>query len=129
MSASPLPAGALADSALRVTAKDVVSEGVVALTLRRPDNRRLPDWAPGAHIDLMLPSRATRQYSLCGDRWDAYSYRVGVLREPNGRGGSAFIHDWLEVGDIVGVGGPRNNFPLRPHRSICSLPAVSASLL
>lgn len=32
MSASPLPAGALADSALRVTAKDVVSEGVVALT-------------------------------------------------------------------------------------------------
>ncbi len=84
------------------------------IDLRRPDNRRLPDWAPGAHIDLMLPSRATRQYSLCGDRWDAYSYRVGVLREPNGRGGSAFIHDWLEVGDIVGVGGPRNNFPLAP---------------
>ncbi|MGV5050085.1 PDR/VanB family oxidoreductase [Rhodococcus pyridinivorans] len=114
MSASPAPSGALADSALRVTAKEAVSEGVVALTLRHPDNRRLPDWAPGAHIDLVLPSGATRQYSLCGDRWDAYSFRVGVLREPDGRGGSAFIHDTLAVGDLLGVGGPRNNFPLAP---------------
>ena len=62
----------------------------------------------------MLPNGLTRQYSLCGDRWDAHSYRVGVLREPAGRGGSAFVHDELRVGDLVGVGGPRNNFPLVP---------------
>ncbi|WP_029537692.1 PDR/VanB family oxidoreductase [Rhodococcus erythropolis] len=114
MSANPQPAAGLAAAALRVTAKEVVSECVVALTLRHPDNDRLPDWAPGAHIDLVLPSGDTRQYSLCGDRWDAYSYRIGVLREPNGRGGSAFIHDSLAVGDMVRVGGPRNNFPLVP---------------
>lgn len=102
------------DSTVRITAKDIVSEGVVSLTLTHPDGRRLPDWAPGAHIDLMLPSGITRQYSLCGDRWDARSYRVGILREPAGRGGSAFVHDVLDVGDQVGVGGPRNNFPLVP---------------
>jgi ferredoxin-NADP reductase len=39
---------------------------------------------------------------------------VGVLREQSGRGGSAFVHDELEVGDLVGVGGPRNNFALVP---------------
>ena len=101
---------------LDVTEKTVVAEGVVALTLARPDGRRLPDWTPGSHIDLMLPTGESRQYSLCGDRWDPAAYRVGVLREPDGRGGSAYVHDRLTVGDRVGVGGPRNNFPLAPSR-------------
>ncbi|MBW0088668.1 oxidoreductase [Pseudonocardia sp. KRD-184] len=99
---------------LRVAAKEVVSDGVVVLTLRHPDGARLPDWAPGAHVDLILPTGAVRQYSLCGDRFDAFRYRVGVLREPDGRGGSAYVHDVLAVGDTVGVGGPRNHFPLVP---------------
>ncbi|GAA3232865.1 PDR/VanB family oxidoreductase [Pseudonocardia petroleophila] len=103
-----------AGDALRVTAKDVAADGVVVLTLAHPGGARLADWTPGAHIDLHLPDGTTRQYSLCGDRFDARTYRVGVLREPAGRGGSAYVHDVLAVGDVVGVGGPRNNFPLVP---------------
>ncbi|QFG21286.1 PDR/VanB family oxidoreductase [Actinomadura sp. WMMB 499] len=107
-----------ADSAsaveLRVASKSPAADGVVALTLARADGGRLPDWAPGAHIDLVLPNGMTRQYSLCGDRWDARAYRIGVLREPDGRGGSAFVHDELDAGDVVAVGGPRNNFRLAP---------------
>ncbi|MGP4025960.1 PDR/VanB family oxidoreductase [Actinomadura sp. 3N407] len=99
---------------LRVTGKTPVADGVVTLTLARPDGRRLPDWTPGSHVDLVLPGGLTRQYSLCGDRWDARSYRVGVLRERDGRGGSAFVHDELREGDPVGIGGPRNNFRLVP---------------
>jgi ferredoxin-NADP reductase len=99
---------------LRVTAKDPAADGVVVLILARPDGGRLTDWAPGAHIDLVLPGGVTRQYSLCGDRFDAACYRVGVLREVDGRGGSAYVHDVLQVGDTVDVGGPRNNFPLVP---------------
>ncbi|GAB2817063.1 PDR/VanB family oxidoreductase [Actinocorallia aurea] len=99
---------------LQVTAKRRVADGVVALTLRRPDGGRLPDWSPGAHVDLVLPGGTTRQYSLCGDRWDAHAYRIGVLREPAGRGGSAYVHDELAEGDRVGIGGPRNNFRLAP---------------
>ncbi|MFC0452821.1 PDR/VanB family oxidoreductase [Rhodococcus jostii] len=116
MSQNPVSSGTPADAALRVVVKDVVADGVVALTLRHPTGRRLPDWAPGAHIDLVLPTGLTRQYSLCGDRWDAHTYRVGVLREPAGRGGSAYVHGELAEGDLVGVGGPRNNFPLVPSR-------------
>ena len=100
--------------ALRVAAKTPEADGVVVLTLTDPDGGRLPDWTPGSHVDLVLPDGSTRQYSLCGDRWDAYSYRVGVLREPVGRGGSAWVHDELRVGDLVGVGGPRNQFRLVP---------------
>jgi len=99
---------------VRVAAKRVEADGVVSLELVAPDGGRLPDWAPGAHVDLVLPNGTTRQYSLCGDRWDAHRYRVGVLREPAGRGGSAYVHDHLTVGDAVGLGGPRNNFPLVP---------------
>ncbi|GAA3194506.1 PDR/VanB family oxidoreductase [Actinocorallia longicatena] len=106
------PAPAVLD--LVVTAKTPVADGVVTLTLRDPAGRRLPDWAPGAHVDLVLSNGLTRQYSLCGDRWDSRSYRVGVLREPDGRGGSAFIHDELVVGDHIGLGGPRNAFRLVP---------------
>ena len=99
---------------LRVTAKTLVAEDVVTLELASPSGLRLRDWAPGAHIDLLLPNGMTRQYSLCGDRWDPFTYRVGVLREQAGGGGSAYVHDELEVGDPVGVGGPRNNFALVP---------------
>jgi ferredoxin-NADP reductase len=99
---------------LRVTAKEVQADGVLTLELAAPSGGRLRDWTPGSHIDLVLPNGLTRQYSLCGDRFDPFRYRVGVLREPAGRGGSAFVHDELAVGDLVGVGGPRNNFPLVP---------------
>ncbi|GHF67224.1 ferredoxin-NADP reductase [Amycolatopsis bartoniae] len=101
---------------LRVVDKSPVAEGVVTLTLAAPHGGRLPDWTPGAHVDLVLPNGFVRQYSLCGDRWDPHTYRIGVLREPDGRGGSAFVHDELSVGDSVGIGGPRNNFPLVPSR-------------
>jgi ferredoxin-NADP reductase len=112
---APPPTSLPADvAALRVTAKEILADGVLTLELAAPSGGRLRDWTPGSHIDLTLPSGLTRQYSLCGDRWDPTTYRVGVLREPDGRGGSAFVHDVLAVGDLVGVGGPRNNFPLVP---------------
>src|SRR4051794_14291568 len=99
---------------LAVTDKQVVADGVATLTLSHPDGKRLPDWTPGSHIDVVLPNGLTRQYSLCGDRWDASSYRVGVLLEQRGRGGSSYVHEQLQPGQLVGVGGPRNNFPLVP---------------
>ncbi|UIJ63853.1 PDR/VanB family oxidoreductase [Amycolatopsis acidiphila] len=99
---------------LRVVEKSPAAEGVVTLTLAHPRGQRLPDWAPGAHVDLVLPGGLVRQYSLCGDRWDSRAYRVGVLREPVSRGGSVFVHDELSPGDTVSIGGPRNNFPLVP---------------
>jgi len=99
---------------LCVTGKKLVAGDVLTLELASPHGFRLRDWAPGAHIDLVLPNGMTRQYSLCGDRWNPFTYRVGVLHEQSGRGGSAYVHDELEVGDHVGVGGPRNNFALVP---------------
>jgi ferredoxin-NADP reductase len=99
---------------LVVTRKAPAAEDVAVLELARPDGRRLPDWTPGAHIDVTLANGETRQYSLCGDRWDAHRYRVAVLREVDGRGGSAYVHDELAAGEEVTLGGPRNNFAMVP---------------
>ncbi|OAF09376.1 PDR/VanB family oxidoreductase [Bradyrhizobium neotropicale] len=101
-------------SALRVEEKELIAEGICRLRLVDPRGVRLPDWAPGAHIDLNLPNGLTRQFSLCGNRWDAMSYEIAVLLEPDSRGGSQYIHQELCVGDLVQVGGPRNNFRLVP---------------
>ncbi|MBW0093128.1 oxidoreductase [Pseudonocardia sp. KRD-184] len=99
---------------LVVDDRSEVADGVVALRLRDPSGAELPAWEPGAHVDLVLKDDLVRQYSLCGDPADRTSWRVAVLREPDGRGGSSFVHDTLRAGDTVRVDGPRNHFALEP---------------
>lgn len=84
---------------------------VLSLVLRRMDGTALPSWAPGAHIDVTLPSDLVRQYSLCGDAGDTSTYRIAVLREPNSRGGSEEVHR-LTAGQTLSIRGPRNHFAL-----------------
>lgn len=100
------------ETEVRVEAVERAADGVVTLDLRRPDGGELPAWEPGAHVDLVLGSAPTRQYSLTGDRRDRSRYRVGVLRDPEGRGSSSHVHDVLRAGDVVRVRGPRNHFRL-----------------
>ncbi len=97
---------------VRVETKQEVANGVVALTLRQIAGSPLPRWSPGAHVDLILDGVPTRQYSLCGDPADHHVWRLGILRDADGGGGSRFVHDQLRPGDAVRVRGPRNNFAL-----------------
>jgi ferredoxin-NADP reductase len=102
------------DLRLRIDRRVPGAEGVVVLDLRDPAGADLPAWEPGAHVDLRLPGGLTRQYSLCGDPADRGVWRIGVLREPESRGGSLHVHEELHEGDEVDVRGPRNHFPLVP---------------
>jgi ferredoxin-NADP reductase len=99
---------------LVVQDKRPVADGIVELVLNGVAGAsELDPWTPGAHIGLVLAPGLVRQYSLCGDPADRQAYRVAVLREPNGRGGSAYVHDQLQVGDTLTVHRPRNNFELK----------------
>ncbi|MCZ2822718.1 PDR/VanB family oxidoreductase [Modestobacter sp. VKM Ac-2977] len=102
------------DLRLQVARRTTGAEGVVVLELRDPTGADLPAWSPGAHIDLLLPGGLTRQYSLCGDPHDRAVWQIGVLREPEGRGGSALVHDQVQEGAEIDVRGPRNHFELVP---------------
>ena len=87
------------------------ASGVVSLRLADPCGAPLPAWKPGAHIDVLVAEGLERQYSLCSVV-GASTWRVAVLREPAGRGGSAAIHDEAKQGDLLKVRGPRNHFAL-----------------
>jgi ferredoxin-NADP reductase len=88
------------------------ADGVVALDLVDPAGGELPAWEPGAHVDLLLDDGLVRQYSLCGDPRDAKIWRVGVLLDPQSRGGSRHVHDNLAEHTSIRVRGPRNHFSL-----------------
>lgn len=102
------------ETELVVTEREFVADGVLSLTLRHPLGEELPAWEPGAHVDVVLGGGLERQYSLCGDPADRRAWRIAVLREPNGRGGSSYVHEQLGAGDKVRVRGPRNHFALAP---------------
>ncbi|AMW14127.1 ferredoxin [Streptomyces qaidamensis] len=102
------------ETELVVERREFAADGVLALTLRHPLGEPLPEWEPGAHVDVVLEPGLERQYSLCGDPADRSAWRIAVLREPAGRGGSAHVHEQLREDAKVRVRGPRNNFRLEP---------------
>lgn len=77
-----------------------------------PAGQPFTGMSPGCHVDVHLPNGLIRQYSLWD--WDPAGawIAVGVKKEPTGRGGSAWLHDNLKVGDAVQLGPIRNNFVL-----------------
>ncbi|GAB2900455.1 PDR/VanB family oxidoreductase [Paraburkholderia jirisanensis] len=97
---------------LRLTSIRYAAADINLYEMRRPDNAPLPTVTPGAHIDVHLPNGIMRQYSLVTADGDPRAYVIGIKRDRASRGGSAFVHDRLRVGQTLEVGGPRNNFPL-----------------
>ncbi|RSS76784.1 PDR/VanB family oxidoreductase [Streptomyces sp. WAC06614] len=94
-----------------VVSRTEPAEGVVELTLEAGD---LPPWTPGAHVDVVLPSGSTRQYSLCGDPARAGTYTIAARLVEDGRGGSRELHEQVTEGMELRLRPPRNRFPLQP---------------
>ncbi|WP_245635945.1 PDR/VanB family oxidoreductase [Herbiconiux solani] len=108
--------GALPEFELVVTEARSVAVDVLMLTLRAADPSAgpLPEWLPGAHLDVRVQPGVERQYSLCGDPADREHYRIAVLREPDGRGGSEHLHAHAAAGTVLTARGPLNHFALVP---------------
>jgi vanillate O-demethylase ferredoxin subunit len=99
---------------LRVTARRQEAPDIYSYELAAATGAELPAFTAGAHVDIHLPGGAIRQYSLCNSPAERHRYVIGVLRDPNSRGGSVALHDRVKVGDPVYVSSPRNHFPLLP---------------
>ncbi|MBC7760737.1 MAG: ferredoxin reductase, partial [Candidatus Saccharibacteria bacterium] len=105
-----------------VVSRQPAADSIDVFELARVDGTTLPSWQAGAHLDLVLPSGDERQYSLLppatapvlSSSTDASTWRIAVLREPSGRGGSLWLHDSLTAGGTVRVRGPRNHFEFAP---------------
>ncbi|WP_050523144.1 4Fe-4S dicluster domain-containing protein [Pseudorhodobacter wandonensis] len=95
-----------------ITKRDDLGPDVARFELRRADGSDLPAFAAGAHIDVVIAPEYQRQYSLAGDPTDRSKYVLGLLRDPNGRGGSALMHRIFRQGRRLFISPPRNHFPL-----------------
>ncbi|MFD7136263.1 cytochrome P450/oxidoreductase [Streptomyces sp. NPDC059894] len=96
-----------------VTRRTPLTDRIVRLRLESPDGKPFPTWSPGSHIDVICGDTGlSRQYSLCGDTADRTALEIAVLREADGRGGSAWIHDHAHAGRRLAIRGPRNHFRL-----------------
>lgn len=104
---------------VRIEAKAAVAQDVCALTLVAADGGALPAFTAGAHVDVHLPGGLVRQYSLSNDPAETRRYVLGVLLEPQSRGGSRAVHQQLVPGQTLQVSAPKNHFPLvKARRSL-----------
>lgn len=89
---------------------------VRSFVLRRPDGGPLPAFDAGAHVDVSVQledgQTLQRSYSLCSDPGRHDSWRLGVLRDDGGRGGSRAVHRNWQPGTRVRCSAPQNQFPL-----------------
>ena len=97
---------------VQVSARQETANGIVEYELTPMEHETLPPWSAGAHIDVVVAPEYLRQYSLCGDPADSSRYRIAVLREDAGQGGSRLMHRIFQPGRKVFVSRPINHFPL-----------------
>jgi len=95
-----------------VTKAEAMTDLVTKYEFSLPDGAPLPPATAGAHIDVVVAPEFFRQYSLSGDPANTGSYQIAVLREDQGRGGSALMHRIFEVGRRVFISKPINHFEL-----------------
>ncbi|PVG82236.1 oxidoreductase [Nocardioides gansuensis] len=96
----------------RVLATTPVARDVQRITIERPARGRA---APGSHLDVRVPvgdSTDVRSYSIVESDDEGLLLTISVLRVPQSRGGSTFMHS-LVPGDALQVTQPLQNFPLR----------------
>lgn len=90
------------------------------IRLRGPEGQRLPGWAAGAHLRVLLPQAddtvLERHYSLLGEPGATDEYRIAVLNDPRSRGGSRWIHEQLSEGQTLETEGPFDSFPLQAEQ-------------
>lgn len=95
-----------------ITKVDHLTDEVAVYEFEAADGSVLPAWEAGAHLDIVVAPEFLRQYSMCGDPSDRHRYRIAVLKEPAGRGGSLLLHRIFTEGRRVFLSKPINHFPL-----------------
>lgn len=94
-----------------VSTRSRLAQDIAGIDLVSADGGNLPVFTAGSHIDVHLAGGFVRQYSLWNDPSETHRYCLGVLKEADGRGGSAQAHE-LSEGSKLQISAPRNNFEL-----------------
>ncbi|MEJ2692872.1 MAG: pyridoxamine 5'-phosphate oxidase family protein [Candidatus Thiodiazotropha sp.] len=113
------------DVMLKVERTWMASPRVKCIELTSIDGMDLPPFTAGAHLKINIlnkwGAKELRFYSLLSDPACRERYRIGVLVEPHGRGGSLFLHEKVQPGDTLEAVSPENNFALAPEATHSTL--------
>jgi ferredoxin-NADP reductase len=92
-----------------------IAEAIKLFRLK-PRAGRFPRVEAGAHlkVGVVLTDRTSdfRQYTIVDSDRDGSWYEIAVLRESDGRGGSLYMHEEVDLQKTVSVVPPENDFPL-----------------
>lgn len=100
---------------VEVSEVTTVAERVKRFRLVPLSGAALPAFSPGAHVLVSAGEggkTSRNAYSLMGSPSDPHSYQISVLRTEHSRGGSRYLHDFVEPGSRLRIGYPVNLFPL-----------------
>lgn len=100
---------------VRVHSIEEAARDVLLFDLRPRDDRVLPSFGAGAHIDVHLPNGRRRSYSLVNDPGERHRYMIAVQCEASGRGGSLWMHQGVSAGGDLQISAPENAFPMYSH--------------
>ncbi len=114
---NPGGGGASSDMRVKVSGIEALTTHIKMFQLVADGGGDLAPFDAGAHIDIMTGNGLRRSYSLANDPKERGSYVTAILRESNGGGGSAWMHDQVSMGDRLSIKPPINNFPLEESAS------------
>jgi ferredoxin-NADP reductase/predicted pyridoxine 5'-phosphate oxidase superfamily flavin-nucleotide-binding protein len=112
---------------LKVTKKIKESDDVTSFELVSNELAFLPHFRAGQHLPIQLAlsneaSPIVRTYSLSNSPEDKH-YRISVKREKRGNG-SRYLHDIIQVGDVIPAQKPSGDFLLKfPTRPVVLISA------
>lgn len=101
-----------------VTEVEQATPLIKRFTLAREDGAAMPAFSGGSHVIVQMQgadgSQFSNAYSLMSDPRDTRSYQIGVRLEEQSKGGSAFMHQQVQVGTRLTISSPNNLFALDP---------------
>ena len=100
---------------IRVREAETISPLLKRFVFESADRSPLPPTGPGAHIRLLLQNGSKKwrnAYSIAAAEADRSAFSIIVRRVPDSRGGSAFLHQAVEPGQILEADQPGNLFAL-----------------
>lgn len=101
-----------------VQEREALANDVIRIRLAARAGARFPRIAAGAHarvaVVLKDDTRDFRPYTVVDVDAEGRWFDIAVLKEPDGQGGSLFIHERTAVGDTLAVEAFANEFPLDP---------------
>lgn len=95
-----------------VTKREDHTPDIAVIEIASSIGSPLPAFEAGAHIDVHVSDDIVRQYSLSNAPGRSNTYRLGVLKDSDSRGGSSAIHATFKKGHELAISAPRNHFPL-----------------